>query len=101
MNKERLKCPVETDTYAVALRFDVRHGMAERWVRRQHGVTRCELADELSRDHETAGTTPAELHGNLEHLVFLATTERYLHANRTSYPDMAELAEARMFPSAS
>ena len=27
-----------------------------------------------------------------------STTERYLHANRTSYPDMAELAEARMFP---
>jgi hypothetical protein len=30
-----------------------------------------------------------------------STTERYLHANRTSYPDMAELAEARMFPTAS
>ena len=26
-----------------------------------------------------------------------STTERYLHANRTSYPDMAGLAEARMF----
>jgi hypothetical protein len=27
-----------------------------------------------------------------------STTERYLHAAKTSYPDMAELAEARMFP---
>lgn len=26
-----------------------------------------------------------------------STTERYLHAAKTSYPDMAELAEARMF----
>jgi len=26
-----------------------------------------------------------------------STTERYLHAARTSYPDAAELAEARMF----
>jgi len=26
-----------------------------------------------------------------------STTERYLHAHRTSYPDMAQLAEARMF----
>jgi integrase len=26
-----------------------------------------------------------------------STTERYLHANRTSYPDAAELAEARLF----
>lgn len=26
-----------------------------------------------------------------------STTERYLHADRTSYRDMAELAEARMF----
>ena len=26
-----------------------------------------------------------------------STTERYLHADRTSYPDMAGLAEARMF----
>ena len=30
-----------------------------------------------------------------------STTERYLHAAKTSYPDMAELAEARMFPSGS
>ena len=28
-----------------------------------------------------------------------STTERYLHAHRTSYPDAAELAEARMFAS--
>jgi hypothetical protein len=26
-----------------------------------------------------------------------STTERYLHAHRTSYPDAAELAEARLF----
>src|SRR5438128_7551591 len=26
-----------------------------------------------------------------------STTERYLHATRTSYPDAAELAEARLF----
>ena len=26
-----------------------------------------------------------------------STTERYLHASRTSYPDMAALAEGRMF----
>ena len=26
-----------------------------------------------------------------------STTERYLHAARTSYPDAAELAEARLF----
>jgi len=26
-----------------------------------------------------------------------STTERYLHAHRTSYPDAAELAEARTF----
>jgi integrase len=26
-----------------------------------------------------------------------ATTERYLHANKTNYPNTAELAEARMF----
>jgi integrase len=26
-----------------------------------------------------------------------STTERYLHANRTAYPDGAELAEARLF----
>ena len=26
-----------------------------------------------------------------------STTERYLHANRTSYPAAAELAEARLF----
>ena len=26
-----------------------------------------------------------------------STTERYLHAHRTSYPDAAELAEARVF----
>jgi integrase len=26
-----------------------------------------------------------------------STTERYLHAARTSYPDSAELAEARLF----
>jgi integrase len=26
-----------------------------------------------------------------------STTERYLHASRTSYPDAAELAEARLF----
>ena len=29
-----------------------------------------------------------------------STTERYLHAARTSYPDAAELAEARLFPTA-
>ena len=28
-----------------------------------------------------------------------STTERYLHAAKTSYPDMAELAEARMVES--
>jgi integrase len=28
-----------------------------------------------------------------------STTERYLHASRTSYPDSAELAEARLFAS--
>jgi len=28
-----------------------------------------------------------------------STTERYLHAHRTSYPDAAELAEARVFGS--
>ena len=27
-----------------------------------------------------------------------STTERYLHAHKTSYPDAAELAEARLFP---
>lgn len=26
-----------------------------------------------------------------------STTERCLHANRTNYPDMADLAEARIF----
>ena len=26
-----------------------------------------------------------------------STTERYLHAHRTSYPDAAELPEARLF----
>ena len=26
-----------------------------------------------------------------------STTERYLHAHRTAYPDAAELAEARLF----
>jgi integrase len=26
-----------------------------------------------------------------------STTERYLHASRTAYPDAAELAEARLF----
>jgi integrase len=26
-----------------------------------------------------------------------STTERYLHADRTNYPDAAELAEARIF----
>ncbi len=26
-----------------------------------------------------------------------STTERYLHATRTAYPDAAELAEARLF----
>jgi hypothetical protein len=26
-----------------------------------------------------------------------STTERYLHARRTSFPDAAELAEARLF----
>jgi integrase len=30
-----------------------------------------------------------------------STTERYLHAQKTSYPDAAELAEARLFSSAS
>jgi hypothetical protein len=29
-----------------------------------------------------------------------STTERHLHAARTSYPDAAELAEARLFVSA-
>ena len=29
-----------------------------------------------------------------------STTERYLHAHKTSYPDAAELAEARLFISA-
>jgi integrase len=29
-----------------------------------------------------------------------STTERYLHANRTAYPDAAELAEARLFTTA-
>jgi hypothetical protein len=28
-----------------------------------------------------------------------STTERYLHAHRTRYPDAAELAEARLFSS--
>jgi hypothetical protein len=28
-----------------------------------------------------------------------STTERYLHADRTAYPDAAELAEARLFSS--
>ncbi|MGH7539844.1 MAG: hypothetical protein ACRELC_02485 [Gemmatimonadota bacterium] len=28
-----------------------------------------------------------------------STTERYLHAARTSYPDAAELTEARLFAS--
>jgi hypothetical protein len=27
-----------------------------------------------------------------------STTERYLHATKTAYPDAAELAEARLFP---
>jgi site-specific recombinase XerD len=26
-----------------------------------------------------------------------STTERYLHASKTAYPDAAELAEARVF----
>ncbi len=30
-----------------------------------------------------------------------STTERYLHAARTSYPDAAELAEARLFSAVS
>ena len=29
-----------------------------------------------------------------------STTERYLHAHRMSYPDAAELAEARLFAAA-
>ena len=28
-----------------------------------------------------------------------STTERYLHATKTAYPDAAGLAEARLFPS--
>jgi hypothetical protein len=29
-----------------------------------------------------------------------STTERYLHADRTTYPDAAELAEVRLFVTA-
>ena len=80
--------PVEADRYA--RKALTRPGMPEPF-RPWHGLRHTALTETAA-----AGVPAMFVQAKAGHAQG-STTERYLHADRTSYPDAAELAEARLF----